>query len=202
MAHRQHSHNASTSSTDTFYVGQQNSPFIQSPDNRPSLGSYKAYQPAYVSVHADEIPPNEPALSTTGESGRSVPSRWSRLSEKTHIKPEKFSNSGTWTFEIASLCIAVIAAAAIIGVLAAYDGRPLASWKFHITINAVIALLATVATATMAVVLSSGISQLKWIHFKIRREPLSDMEVFDDASRGTWGALMMLFKLRGGYAQS
>ncbi|KAF6830440.1 hypothetical protein CPLU01_07366 [Colletotrichum plurivorum] len=202
MAHRQHSHNASTSSADTFYVGQQNSPFIQSPDNRPSLGSYKAYQPPYVSVHADEIPPNEPAFSTTGESGRSVPSRWSRLSDKAHIKPEKFSNSGTWTFEIASLCIAVVAAAAIIGVLAAYDGRPLASWKFQITINAVIALLATVATATMAVVLSSGLSQLKWIHFKIRREPLSDMEVFDDASRGTWGALMMLFKLRGGFLGS
>ncbi|TEA15629.1 hypothetical protein C8034_v001501 [Colletotrichum sidae] len=202
MSHRQHSHNNSTSSSDTIFVSQPESPSVQSPGKRRSLGYYKPYPSAYVSVHAEDVPPNEPALSTTGESGRSVPSRWSRISEKTHIKPARFSNSGTWTFEVASLCVTVLAAAAIVGVLAAYDGRPLSSWKFQITINAVIALLATVATATMAVVLASGISQLKWIHFKTRRQPLSDMEVFDDASRGTWGALMMLFKLRGGFLGS
>ncbi|KAF4815807.1 hypothetical protein CGCTS75_v012863 [Colletotrichum tropicale] len=198
--YRQHSHNASTSSEDTIFVSQPDSPFIQSSDKRQSLGSYKAYQSPYVSVHPEDVPGSEPALSSTGESRRST--RWSRISEKTHIKPEKFSNSGTWTFEVASLCVTVLAVAAIIGVLAAYDGRPLASWRFQITINAVIAMLATVATATIAVVLSSGISQLKWIHFKTRREPLSDMEVFDDASRGTWGALMMLLKLRGGFLGS
>ncbi|OHW92373.1 DUF3176 domain-containing protein [Colletotrichum incanum] len=184
MSHRQHSHNVSTSSNDTIY----------------SLGSYKAYQPTFVSV--DDVLPSEPALSSNGESRRSVPSRWSRMSEKSQIKSENFSSSGSWTFEIVSLCVTTLAAGAIIGVLAAYDGKPLASWHFQITINAVIALLATVATATMAVVLSSGISQLKWLHFKMRREPLSDMEVFDDASRGTWGALMMLIKLRGGYIGS
>ncbi|KAK6211377.1 acid phosphatase protein [Colletotrichum tabaci] len=200
MSHRQHSHNLSTSSSDTVYGSQPNSPFIQSPDNRQSLGSYKPYQSAVIS--AEDVPPSEPALSNHGESRFSVPSRWSKMSERTHIKSESFSPSGSWTFEIVSLCVAVLAAAAIVGVLAAYDGKPLASWRFQITINAVIALLATVATATMAVVLSSGISQLKWIHFKMRREPLSDMEVFDDASRGTWGALMMLVKLRGGFLGS
>ncbi|KAJ0165865.1 hypothetical protein CTA2_9699 [Colletotrichum tanaceti] len=202
MSHRQHSHNTSTSSSDTVYVSQAHSPFIQTPDDRQSLGSYKAYQSAVIS--AEHVPPpSEPALSSHGESRfSSVPSRWSRISERTHIKSESFSPSGSWTFEIVSLCVSVIAAAAIVGVLAAYDGKPLASWRFQITINAVIALLATVATATMAVVLSSGISQLKWIHFKTRRQPLSDMEVFDDASRGTWGALMMLVKLRGGFLGS
>ncbi|KAK1579917.1 uncharacterized protein LY79DRAFT_521731 [Colletotrichum navitas] len=119
------------------------------------------------------------------------------MSEKTHVKVKHISPSGSWMFEVVSLVVAILATTAIIGVLGAYDGKPLASWHFQITINAVIALLATVATATMAVVLSSGISQLKWIHF-IRRRPLSDMEIFDDASRGTWGALMMLIKLRGG----
>ncbi|KAI3530192.1 hypothetical protein CSPX01_15009 [Colletotrichum filicis] len=196
MSHRQHSHNVSTSSADTIYVEQPTSPFIPGSDKRRSLGSYKAYQSTFVSV--DDVSPSEPALSSNGESRRSVPSRWSRISEKSHIKSETFSPSGSWTFEIVSLCVTILASAAIIGVLAAYDGKPLVSWHFQITINAVIALLATIATATMALVLSSGISQLKWIHFKTRREPLSDMEVFDDASRGTWGALMMLIKLRGG----
>ncbi|KAK2056872.1 hypothetical protein LY76DRAFT_547640 [Colletotrichum caudatum] len=199
MSYRQHTHNASTSSEDTIYVTQPSSPFIQGPGSGQSLGSYKAYQSAFVS--ADDDPPCEPALSSNGESRRSVPSRWSRISEKTHVKSENFSPSGSWMFEVVSLFVAILATASIIGVLGAYDGKPLASWRFQITINAVIALLATVATATIAVVLSSGISQLKWIRFN-RRRPLSDMEVFDDASRGTWGALMMLVKRRGGFLGS
>ncbi|KAK1977881.1 hypothetical protein LZ30DRAFT_600329 [Colletotrichum cereale] len=199
MSHRQHSHNASTDSNDTIYVSQPSSPFIQGPQTRHSLGPYKAYQSTFDSV--DDAGSSEPALSSNGESRRSVPSRWSRISEKTHVNPENFSPSGSWTFEIVSLFVAILATAAIICVLGVYDGKPLVSWHFQITINAVIALLATVATATMAVVLSSGISQLKWIHF-LRRRPLSDMEVFDDASRGTWGALMMLIKLRGGFLGS
>ncbi|KAK1491302.1 hypothetical protein CCUS01_03087 [Colletotrichum cuscutae] len=142
MSHRQHSHNVSTSSADTICVEQPTSPFIPESDKRQSLGSYKAYQSTFVSV--DDVSPSEPALSSNGESRRSVPSRWSRISEKSHIKSETFSPSGSWTFKI-----------------------------WHLSIE--------------------------WIHFKTRREPLSDMEeVFDDASRGTWGALMMLIKLRGG----
>lgn len=113
-----------------------------------------------------------------------------------------FSKNGTWTYETISMFVALGAVASIIAVLATYDGQPLPSWPHWITLNAVIAILATVATASMSVPLSGGLGQLKWIRFKQGRAPLSDMEIYDDASRGAFGAVNMLVKARGGFAGS
>ncbi|KAL0465208.1 hypothetical protein QR685DRAFT_508311 [Neurospora intermedia] len=113
-----------------------------------------------------------------------------------------FSKNGTWTYETISMFVALGAVASIIAVLATYDGQPLPSWPHWITLNAVIAILATVATASMSVPLSSGLGQLKWIRFKQGRAPLSDMEIYDDASRGALGAVNMLARARGGFAGS
>jgi hypothetical protein len=108
------------------------------------------------------------------------------------------SRNGTWAFEILALVVALGAVAAIIGVVFRYNGRALPDWPHDITLNALIALLATFANATISVCLSSGISQAKWIRFKQSAAPLSDMEVFDDASRGSWGSMKLLATARGG----
>ncbi|KAK0615211.1 hypothetical protein B0T17DRAFT_510998 [Bombardia bombarda] len=124
-------------------------------------------------------------------------------SQKTRRSADSvFSQSGSWTYELVSMVVAFAAVASIIAVLAYYNGKPLPSWPYSITINAVIAILATVATASMSVPLSSGLGQLKWIRFKQGHAPLSDMEVYDDASRGALGAIRMLFRLRGGMSGS
>jgi len=109
-----------------------------------------------------------------------------------------FSKTGSWTFEVISLIVALAAVASIVGVLAHFDGRALPDWPYDITLNALVALLATVANANLAIPLQSGLSQLKWIRFKAGRAPLADMELFDEASRGTWGAIKLLAKARGG----
>lgn len=118
----------------------------------------------------------------------------SRLTSQnvTYIKTE------TWTFEIISLVIAVGAVASIIAVLAAYDRRPLPSWPYDITLNALIAVLTTIANAAMAVPLSSGLGQVKWERFKTGYAPLTDLEYLDDASRGALGAFNLLTRFRGG----
>jgi hypothetical protein len=120
---------------------------------------------------------------------------------KSSIKAQ-LTRNGTWTFEILALAVALGAVAAIIGVVNRYDGRALPDWPHDITLNALIALLATFANATMSVCLSSGISQAKWIRFKKSAAPLSDMEAFDDASRGSWGSMKLLATARGGYVGS
>lgn len=119
----------------------------------------------------------------------------SKASKKTVL-----SSHETWTFEILALLIALGAVAAIVGVVAHYNGRALPDWPHDITLNALIALLATFANATISVCLSSGISQAKWIRFKKSMAPLSDIEKFDDASRGSWGSMKLLLTARGGYA--
>jgi hypothetical protein len=98
-----------------------------------------------------------------------------------------------------AVAIGLGAVAAIIGVVAKYNGRALPDWPHDITLNALIALLAAFANATMSVCLSSGISQAKWIRFKQTSTPLSDMEAYDDASRGSWGSIKLLATARGGY---
>ncbi|KAK7750079.1 hypothetical protein SLS62_007947 [Diatrype stigma] len=109
---------------------------------------------------------------------------------------------GSWTWEIVTIIIALGAVSSIMGVLARFNGQALPEWPYYITLNALIALLATVTTATMSISLGNGLSQLKWIRFKESRAPLTDMEVFDEASRGTWGAIRLLASARGGFLGS
>ncbi|KAI1323646.1 hypothetical protein F5Y16DRAFT_412494 [Xylariaceae sp. FL0255] len=104
----------------------------------------------------------------------------------------------SWAREIITIVVAFGALGGILGVLARFNGRALPEWPYYITLNALVALLATVTTANLAVVLQGGISQLKWIRVTESPAPLSDIEAFDQASPGTLGALRLLISGRGG----
>lgn len=123
-------------------------------------------------------------------------SRLSSLGKLRNIRVPK--KTGSWTWEVVALLLAVGAVASIIALLARYHGKPLPSWPYEITLNALIAVLTTIANAAMAFPLSSGLGQLKWERMKKGYAPLADMEVLDEASRGAWGAVNMLRRLRGG----
>ncbi|OAG06952.1 uncharacterized protein CC84DRAFT_1195324 [Paraphaeosphaeria sporulosa] len=147
----------------------------------------------------------------TGHGSKHAP-HWSSSTNTTVVTSEdsglkskrkvNLTHADTWTPEIVTLLVGVAAVSAIIGVIARYNGRALPEWPHQITLNALIALLATIANATMSITLSSGISQSKWIRFKQAETPLSDVEVFDEASRGSWGALKLLMERRGGFLSS
>ena len=110
----------------------------------------------------------------------------------------KTLGGGSWLLEIISLLASVSATVAIIGVLAHFNGQSLPHWPEQITLNTLVALLSALATASIAAPLSSGLSQLKWIRFKGAHRPLTDMVLFDDASRGFYGAIKLLIFGRGG----
>ncbi|KAK1831998.1 carboxylic ester hydrolase [Podospora conica] len=113
------------------------------------------------------------------------------------------SRLAAWKLEIAGLVLALAAMAALVAVVMRFEGRPLAAWPSSaITLNAVVAVLVTVATGGMSVALASGMGQMKWVRFKQGRAPLSDLECFDEASRGAWGGLGLLFRMRGGVTGS
>lgn len=106
---------------------------------------------------------------------------------------------GAWRLEIAGLVLALGAVACLGAVVARFDGEPLAQWPSQaVTMSALVAVLVTVGTAGMSVALASGMGQMKWVRFKQGRAPLSDLEYFDEASRGAWGGLRLLFRMRGG----
>lgn len=110
----------------------------------------------------------------------------------------KYLDGGSWTVEIFCFVIAVSALAAVIGVLAHYNGKSMPDWPTGMTLNTLIAILTAIANAVLATPLQQGLSQLKWINFKRESRPLTDMDAFDDASRGFWGSIRLLVMGRGG----
>lgn len=92
----------------------------------------------------------------------------------------------------------LICLVAIILILRLHDGRPLPEWPFSITINALVSVFATLMGATMLMPIAEGISQAKW-HWFQDIHTLSDIELYDRASRGPYGALKMLWGIRWRY---
>jgi len=60
-----------------------------------------------------------------------------------------------------------------------------------ITLNAFVAFFTTLAAVTLLIPVTEAVSQWKWNYF-MTEQPLSDFEVFDDASRGAWGSVLLL----------
>ena len=103
-----------------------------------------------------------------------------------------------WIWEILCWLLALGCIAAIVGLLYSSDGQPLPSWRYGITLNAIVSLLATVVVFSLVVPVSSSLGQLKWLRMR-RARPLVDFELIEDAGRGPSGSLVLLLHGRGGY---
>lgn len=102
-----------------------------------------------------------------------------------------------WEWEIGACIFSLGCFAAVVGVLASYDAKSLTSWNFvfGITLNTLVAILSTLSRSSLLVPVTSCISQLKWIHLVAAPRPLREVQVFDDASRGPWGSLELIWRL-------
>ncbi|SCO85860.1 uncharacterized protein FRV6_09987 [Fusarium oxysporum] len=61
-----------------------------------------------------------------------------------------------------------------------------------ITLNDLIAMIATIFRAILAFVALEVLAQLKWDWITETFRPVGDMQRYDDASRIAWGSLMLL----------
>ncbi|KAK1813629.1 polynucleotide adenylyltransferase [Friedmanniomyces endolithicus] len=100
-----------------------------------------------------------------------------------------------WIWETLSLLTSATCIGAIVVLLSHYDGKPLPNWKYGLTMNGVISILAVVTKASMMLPVAETLSQLKWCWFWKTHRPVCDFESFDGASRGPWGSLMMLLNV-------
>jgi hypothetical protein len=97
-----------------------------------------------------------------------------------------------WWWELLSCVVSIACSAAIVGVLLYYDGKRQPQYLLPgITLNAYIAVFAAIAKAALILPVSEAIGQLKWLWFR-EEANLWDFYTFDGASRGPWGALMLL----------
>ncbi|KAH7118815.1 hypothetical protein B0J11DRAFT_617129 [Dendryphion nanum] len=100
-----------------------------------------------------------------------------------------------WWWELLSLGVSFLCVSTIVGVLAYYDGRRQSDVVPGVTINGFIAVFAAVAKAALILPVSEAIGQLKWIWYQEERN-LWDFCMFDGASRGPWGSVVLLLRLK------
>ncbi|CAK7217112.1 hypothetical protein SEUCBS140593_003095 [Sporothrix eucalyptigena] len=83
----------------------------------------------------------------------------------------------------------------IVAVLGSYNNNALPKLPLHISLNTLIAFLATLAKAALMIPIAESISQWKWNWFRTGRN-LVDFQTFDLASRGLWGSVSLIGKTR------
>nr|KAK5451168.1 hypothetical protein LTR18_001185 [Exophiala xenobiotica] len=103
-----------------------------------------------------------------------------------------------WWLEMICCAIFMGAFLAIVATIYSYQGRPLPEWPYHLTVNTLIAIYVVILKAALLLVTAQGIGQLKWRWFE-RERPLIHLADFDDASRGVWGSLTLLWMLKARY---
>ncbi|CAG7564621.1 unnamed protein product [Fusarium equiseti] len=98
-----------------------------------------------------------------------------------------------WRWELLQLLIASGLFAAICIVLYMYSGKELPEWKnLGITLNTLVSIIATFSRASIAIISSEVLAQLKWEWLSSSFRPMPDVQMFDTATRGIIGSLRLL----------
>lgn len=170
--------------------------FCSSPQpKRPVSATYTAlpvhpvgFVPSLPVVHDSRIhPPQQPLLQTPPA-----------------LKKGYFTSLRWWWPEILAALCAIAALAGIIWVARSYRGRSIEAVGLPsgLSINGLIALLATVTRAALLIPVASALSQEVWLWLSVARHrstrwgELRDFEISDEASRGAWGSLLLLRHFR------
>lgn len=113
-------------------------------------------------------------------------------------KGSTLSDLKWWLPELFASSLAFASLVSIVAVLRAYRGRDIQDIQLprYLTLNGLIAIIATISRAALMVPVGSVMSQECWLWLSKSGGLLVDIENFDDASRGAWGSLQLLFRAR------
>jgi len=158
--------------------------------NHPGLGINGLPKPPSIEIS----PPNY-------EKQDDVPNIAQRIEETLW----RYSASGNtlkrWLLEVISWLFSAVCMAAVIGVLIRLQDEPLTKWvlaeKTGLTLNTYISILSKMAGAALILPVSEALGQLKWSWFLEHSKQMWDFEIFDNASRGPWGSLLLLVRTKG-----
>ncbi|KAF2108493.1 hypothetical protein BDV96DRAFT_616292 [Lophiotrema nucula] len=157
-----------------------------------------------VPLHPDSSPIRSPDSErlARAEKGESAKSSSANVAERIEKKLMEWSQSGNiakrWLLEIICWALSALCMTAIIIVLYFYSGKPVpTNWPMALTLNAYISILSKVAAAALIFPASEAIGQLKWSWFQGDTRKMLDFEIFDNATRGPWGSLLLLIRTKG-----
>ncbi|KAJ5740987.1 hypothetical protein N7493_000859, partial [Penicillium malachiteum] len=75
-----------------------------------------------------------------------------------------------------------------------YNGKLSPQLPKGLTLNTIFVVLATASKTAQMFAVGQCIAQLRWVSFQESRQPLSHIQLYNDASRGPWGSLKVLIK--------
>lgn len=101
-----------------------------------------------------------------------------------------------WMLEILSWCFSAACMVTIIVVLNHYQDKTIPPWPRYLTLNGFISVFSGFARAGLMLPTAEALGQLKWNIFRHRFRTMLDFERLDMASRGPWGALLLLLHTR------
>jgi hypothetical protein len=96
--------------------------------------------------------------------------------------------------EIIQLLISLASMVWLVCLLIRYDNKPLSDWTFYVSFPATLAILSTASRAAGVAAVGTCLSQYKWLHLLQRPRKLEDLDLIDEASRGTIGSLWLIFQ--------
>ncbi|CAI0644526.1 unnamed protein product [Colletotrichum noveboracense] len=107
-----------------------------------------------------------------------------------------------WSIEILCCIASAGCLGSIVALLILYDGKPQESWSSNVlTLNGLVALLATLCRTFFMVAISAALAQGKWNQLSGRNDAshyqLRDFAIFDDAAKGPWGSAKLLWRFKG-----
>ncbi|OAK99218.1 hypothetical protein IQ06DRAFT_378133 [Phaeosphaeriaceae sp. SRC1lsM3a] len=94
-------------------------------------------------------------------------------------------------------CIGSVASfMAMTGLLCAFDGKAQPEWPYGATLNSAVSWLSTITKGFLLVPWASCISQSIWISYMSKPQGLERLRIYDEASRGPWGSLELIWTLK------
>ncbi|KAI0471148.1 hypothetical protein F4859DRAFT_505064 [Xylaria cf. heliscus] len=192
LRHQEGYYEESEGSTYPANTTQQS--WITSQDQIPSHVEYDPH-PAELTRWRDTI------LHYSEENDLRSISRIDRRSDDYSVKTSATRRIGPyirwWYLDIIAVTISFASLGAIIGILVAYNGKPQSSWPSDVlTINGLVAILATICRGSLMVSVASVLSQEKWNRFAGSKNTLDEFSLFDEASKGCWGSFKLISRFK------
>ncbi|GME55774.1 hypothetical protein GTA08_BOTSDO13905 [Neofusicoccum parvum] len=120
---------------------------------------------------------------------RRAPPKWTHLIDRWNE---------WWVGEIIAALLSLGCLAVVIYILVdiGSDGKRLSDWTLSISPNSMVSTFITASRFLMLFVVAECIGQLRWIYYQAGPRPLDELEVFDSASRGAFGSVLFVLRMK------
>lgn len=156
---------------------------------RPSSPTADEQSPATATEQSSPIAAKSPDSSADGKE---------ELNPDSHASKARLGGEH-WYLEISSLILSTIVLVCLFYMLFRIDGHPTTYWHLPMTTGATLAIGVLLFEIFTLFPVSTCVGQLKWIKYKRRPRSLAEIQMYDDASRGSVGGTFKIALGRGGY---